>query len=302
MPQDADMKLNSALSSSRHDASSSSSSSTTNNREREICRDHQRGSCPRGDKCPFIHKRRAPRRDASSSGGGGGGRGVRQTGGPVLSLPRDVCRDFTQRNDCPRGETCPYLHPLPLTHLRVDDSRPPVICRDYLIRECPRQPCPYLHTQDVVSVCRNALRGACSRSDDDCPFHHLKTHPRMTEEPCRDFQRDGICPRGSSCPFGHVPEYVKICPGYRDGSCQNDLCPFHHGLSWRELHSSSPPSSSSSSSDPTLRKRRRIEEEEGDRIDILVEENELLTEEVKILRQENRKLRQALRDADIDFN
>lgn len=297
------MKLNSALGAARDGSSS--------NQRTEICRDFQRGACPRGDKCPFIHKRRTTRN--TEGGGREGGRGARGeyrggggnavVRGPVMSLPRDVCRDFTQRNDCPRGEACPYLHPLPLTHLRADDARPPIICRDYLIRgDCPRQPCPYLHTQDVVSVCRNSLRGACGRQE-DCPFHHLKTHPRMTsDEVCRDFQRDGVCPRGAACPFGHVPEYVKICPGYRDGSCQNEQCPFHHGLSWRELHSGVSSSSSLSSSDSSVRKRRRVDEEDASRIDILVNENELLTEEVKLLRQENRELRQALKDADIEFN
>lgn len=78
-------------------------------REGEVCRDFNRGHCPRGKNCPYVH---AYTREKT-----------------------EICRDFN-RGECPRGRNCPYLHEFVKTE----------VCRDYNRGECPRgRSCPYLH-------------------------------------------------------------------------------------------------------------------------------------------------------------
>lgn len=85
----------------------------------EVCRDFQRGHCPRAPRCSFLHV--AP--DPSQA----------VPGNPLR--PREVCRDF-RRGSCPRGSSCSFMHFL----------NGKQVCRDFNRGTCPRgADCNFVH-------------------------------------------------------------------------------------------------------------------------------------------------------------
>eukprot|EP01112_Ceratiomyxa_fruticulosa_P012279 TRINITY_DN3391_c0_g1_i1.p1 TRINITY_DN3391_c0_g1~~TRINITY_DN3391_c0_g1_i1.p1 ORF type:complete len:263 (+),score=36.48 TRINITY_DN3391_c0_g1_i1:100-888(+) len=245
---------------------------------KEICRDFKRGPCPRGADCPYLHRKRK-------------------------DLSVEICRDYSIRGNCPRKGTCPYRHPKNVlknidiysasTHsFGAGNTAPALFCHDYLVGKCLKgSKCPHLHSRDRVEVCRNYLRGSCTK--DDCELHHPYTVDKIGEI-CRDYQTEVGCLRGEKCPFVHVPGSVEVCRDYMKGECTRHQCAFHHPIPL-----------SPSSSDSNKRKRNYDGEKERDReressrsyngdssdIHRLRDEIRQLREENKSLRQENNSLR-----------
>lgn len=86
-------------------------------RSSEICRDFQRGHCPRSGHCPFIHKELA-------------------SGELPPRARREPCRDFLRTGRCPRGARCSYTH-------QVGGKD---VCRDFNRGNCPRgNDCTFAH-------------------------------------------------------------------------------------------------------------------------------------------------------------
>jgi regulator of replication initiation timing len=54
----------------------------------EVCRDFNRGECPRGRNCPYLHRYIPTLKPGQSA---------------------EVCRDYN-RGECSRGNDCPYVH------------------------------------------------------------------------------------------------------------------------------------------------------------------------------------------------
>lgn len=111
----------------------------------ELCRDWARynGDCPRGVGCQYLH-----------------------------GNPGDICRDFTRRGRCYRGDNCPFAH-----HVTAESK--PEVCMKFLRGECTRgQNCPYIHSTHGMDqqqpqqpeACRKFLRGECERVN--CRYFH----------------------------------------------------------------------------------------------------------------------------------
>jgi len=111
---------------------------------------------------------------------------------PIIKT--DLCRDWARFNgDCPRGASCQYLH-----------GNPGDICRDFSRRgRCYRgDNCPFSHQvqADKPEVCMKFLKGECTRGQ-SCLYSHT-THRDRTQEVCRKFLR-GECTRGANCTYLH---------------------------------------------------------------------------------------------------
>jgi len=250
---------------------------------KEVCRDYQRGSCPRGSQCPFRHVRPATPQGHPQQ--------------PRDSVP-EICRDLTIRGLCPRGRDCPFIHPAQ-SKVHVQGSPTQEICRDYMRGECTRDRCPFLHTDSVVQVCRDYIRGECDRGS-SCPYHHITSYRGVRAEPCKDFAR-GLCERGNSCPRAHVPEYVEICRNNLRGLCtKGSRCAFHHSDGGSNGVVSP---MDTSDNRPIKRKREARESNSGgkkerestkdlldEELDVALRNRELLDEN-KTLREENSSLR-----------
>lgn len=86
--------------------------------EKQICRDFQRGHCPRGVRCHFMHIPPDPSKPQLPS-----------------MRPRELCRDF-RRGNCSRGAGCPFLH-------YINGKQ---VCRDFNRGGCPRKnECHFVH-------------------------------------------------------------------------------------------------------------------------------------------------------------
>jgi hypothetical protein len=94
--------------------------------------------------------------------------------------PGDICRDFTRRGRCYRGDNCPFTHQVPA------DAKPEV-CMKFLKGECTRgQNCLYLHSRDrSQEVCRKYLRNECTRGA-NCNYSHPPFNA-ATEEGKREY-------------------------------------------------------------------------------------------------------------------
>lgn len=222
-------------------------------RGNEVCRDFQRGYCPRGDRCWFKHvpsETQVPENDLAAPGI------VANLGG------RPLCRDYI-RGHCRRGVECPYFH------VKGGER-----CRDFeRMQDCRRGIfCPFLHvslqTRTPVSPVSPGLipvksnyvfereggvyerglpnnqffRGdsAARRQYDPYQRPISKPQPQLNDlkapivktELCRDWARfNGDCPRGASCQYLHGNP-GDICRDFtRRGRCfRGDSCPFSHQI------------------------------------------------------------------------
>jgi len=157
-----------------------------------------------------------------------------------------------------------------------------------------------LHSDSVVQVCRDFIRGECERGS-SCPYHHMLNYRGPVADPCRDYQR-GLCEMGNACPHAHVPEYVEICRLHMRGSCpRGSACHFHHLPTARADDESMDISDSVRPSKRTKREgggapkreRERDSSSKGDldeELDVAAK-NRDLSDENKSLREENSSLR-----------
>jgi len=123
----------------------------------ELCRDWARfnGDCPRGAGCQYLH-----------------------------GNPGDICRDFSRRGRCFRGDSCPFTH-------QIAAESKPELCMKFQKGECNRgQACPYIHAHRSPNgtgqpeVCRKFLRGQCDRGANCNYFHPMedaKQYPEAAE-------------------------------------------------------------------------------------------------------------------------
>merc|ERR1711879_149643 len=119
-------------------------------RSEEYCRDFQRGHCPRGLHCPFVHK------DPPDE----------------LQRRKEACRDFL-RGNCPRGIRCIYSH-------QVEGKE---ICRDFNRGNCPRgSECTYSHTLLAPGRDSPPPREPPPEHDDERYNSTLRKRPRYDYE------------------------------------------------------------------------------------------------------------------------
>lgn len=141
----------------------------------EICKDFIKGRCRRSPSdCKYAHP-------ASS---------VAIEENKVI-----VCFD-SLRDRCSRGSTCRYYHPSPAIHMSMQEAagiqpspaplghRVDAVCKDFVRGRCTREAdeCRYAHHAptagegDSVIVCADHLRGKCER--DSCKYFHAPCHLR----------------------------------------------------------------------------------------------------------------------------
>eukprot|EP01018_Ginkgo_biloba_P019351 Gb_26006 [translate_table: standard] len=175
-----------------------------------ICKDFTRGRCRRSPlDCKYAHPP------------------------PSVAIEEDkvtVCYD-SLRDRCSRGLTCRYYHPPPHIRLlmqeasgiqpspaplgfQVDAIRPPNLLFGPLGLQHPLPVLTSPHsvksvTKPSIEVCRDYVRGRCSREADECRYAH---HPPTAGEGdytivCQDYLR-GKCER-DSCRYFHAPEHLR---------------------------------------------------------------------------------------------
>ncbi|GAK67178.1 uncharacterized protein PAN0_017d5404 [Moesziomyces antarcticus] len=174
--------------------------------------------------------------------------------GVKLDNDAQICPDYAERLQCPRGAACPRRHVKPsqlnfLPHgsnaLRDPNKR--TVCKHWLRGLCKKgEQCDYLHEYDMrrIPECRfYATFGFCN-SGDDCLYLHVD--PAIKRRECERYNR-GFCPKGPLCPKKHIRRIA--CPLYLAGFCpQGAECPRGHIKSM-------PPSTSSRSNSPILTHR-----------------------------------------------
>lgn len=170
----------------------------------EICKDFFKGRCKRlPSDCKYAH--------------------------PVSTVAVEenkvtVCFD-SLRDRCSRGSTCRYYHPspairvsmqeaagirpspVPLGH-QVDVIRPSNI---FLGPRGPPHPLPVLRspssvknmTKPLVEICRDFVRGRCTREADECRYAH-------------------------HAPTAGEGDYVIVCSDHLRGKCERDSCRYFH--------------------------------------------------------------------------
>ena len=86
-------------------------------KERNLCFDFQKGTCTRGDDCPWVHEKQklTPKAKAKASAkpGGGKGRGKGKKGKSRSNSPKpnkDTPCPFLARGHCKMGDKCGYKH------------------------------------------------------------------------------------------------------------------------------------------------------------------------------------------------
>lgn len=271
-------------------------------RANEVCRDFQRGYCPRGDRCWFKHvpsENQSQDADLSAPGivASLGGRALcrdyirghcrRGVECPFFHVKGgERCRDFERLQDCRRGIFCPFLHvsvqsrttgspgspgllpikpnfgferesesvydrslppqyfprrqfdPYARVPKPVTEMKPAVIktelCRDWarFNGDCPRgASCQYLHG-NPGDICRDfSRRGRCYRGD-NCPFSH-QVAPEVKPEVCMKFLK-GECTRGQSCLYSHSASHrpergQDVCRKFLRGECtRGSTCNYYH--------------------------------------------------------------------------
>eukprot|EP01127_Copromyxa_protea_P008138 TRINITY_DN185_c0_g2_i6.p1 TRINITY_DN185_c0_g2~~TRINITY_DN185_c0_g2_i6.p1 ORF type:complete len:273 (+),score=38.41 TRINITY_DN185_c0_g2_i6:692-1510(+) len=91
--------------SSTDSATTNSSTAKRANKSEEICRDFQRGKCPRGADCPYKHKKKsngATKKEESSE--------KPQTPSDVGKPSKKLCRLFKETGTCHFGDDCKFSH------------------------------------------------------------------------------------------------------------------------------------------------------------------------------------------------
>lgn len=171
-----------------------------------------------------------------------------------LDNDAQLCPDYSERLQCPRGASCPRRHVKP-SHLNflppgstaLRDPNKRTVCKHWLRGLCKKgDQCDYLHEYDMRKIpeCRfYATFGFCN-SGDDCLYLHVD--PAIKRRECERYNR-GFCPKGPLCPKKHVRRVA--CPLYLAGFCPE-------GLDCTRGHiKSTPPSSASRSTSPILTHR-----------------------------------------------
>ncbi|TKY88070.1 hypothetical protein EX895_003166 [Sporisorium graminicola] len=171
-----------------------------------------------------------------------------------LDNDAQLCPDYSERLQCPRGASCPRRHVKP-SHLNflpqgstaLRDPNKRTVCKHWLRGLCKKgDQCDYLHEYDMrrIPECRfYATFGFCN-SGDDCLYLHVD--PAIKRRECEKYNR-GFCPKGPLCAKKHIRRVA--CPLYLTGFCPQGLeCPRGH-------IKSTPPSSASRSNSPILTHR-----------------------------------------------
>lgn len=180
-----------------------------------LCKDFTRGRCSRND-CRFAHTSNT--------------NGIERTDeGEMVT----VCNDFL-RARCARGAACRYFHPPahlvgslatkvgitpapdgPLVDLPPYAGMAPSIAEMYTpappayLAYPPMAPPARMFTRPALEVCRDFLKGRCTRDSSACRYAH--TQPSEGEGSrvtvCQDFLKNR-CER-STCRFFHPDEHLK---------------------------------------------------------------------------------------------
>ncbi|KAG0613972.1 hypothetical protein M758_6G142000 [Ceratodon purpureus] len=200
-------------------------------RPRGVCYSFQRGDCSNGDSCRFLHEKQEEKPRgvcyAFQRGDCSNGDSCRFLHEKQEERPRRVCYAF-QRGDCPNGDDCKFLH-------EKQEERPRGVCYAFQRGDCSRgDSCRFSHEKQegrVQEVCRAFQRGDCSRGD-SCRFAHDKQDDSRPREVCRAFQR-GDCSRGDSCRYAHDKQDDsrprEVCRAFQRGDCsRGDSCRYAH--------------------------------------------------------------------------
>ena len=120
-----------------------------------------------------------------------------------LDNDAQICPDYSERLQCPRGASCPRRHVKP-SHLNflpngstaLRDPNKRTVCKHWLRGLCKKgDQCDYLHEYDMrrIPECRfYATFGFCN-SGDDCLYLHVDAAIKRRE--CEKYNR-GFCPKG----------------------------------------------------------------------------------------------------------
>ena len=101
-----------------------------------------------------------------------------------------VCRDYV-RGACTRGDTCPYLFFLSYLHSSF---------------QLPTYSFAHLY---IAHISLSSSLSCIMIIFDNISYHHVINFQATDAEFCRDFKK-GVCTRGATCPYVHVPEYPII--------------------------------------------------------------------------------------------
>ncbi|GLJ24951.1 hypothetical protein SUGI_0477560 [Cryptomeria japonica] len=175
----------------------------------DVCRDFSKGRCKRSPlDCKYAHP------------------------SPAVAVEENkvtVCFD-SLRDRCLRGITCRYYHPSPRIRVSLQEAagiqpttaplgyRVDAIRSSNLFFGPPGLPHPLpvlspppLKTMNKLSVevCRDYVRGRCSREADECRYaHHAPTAGQGDHVTvCADYLR-GRCER-NSCRYFHAPDHLR---------------------------------------------------------------------------------------------
>lgn len=145
-----------------------------------------------------------------------------------LDNDAQICPDYAERLQCPRGASCPRRHVKP-SHLNflppgstaLRDPNKRTVCKHWLRGLCKKgDQCDYLHEYDMrrIPECRfYATFGFCN-SGDDCLYLHVDAAIKRRE--CEKYNR-GFCPKGPNCPKKHIRRVA--CSLYLAGFCPEGL-------------------------------------------------------------------------------
>lgn len=193
--------------------------------KRSICKFWQQGKCQRGIECTFAHGSRELGTPISGPRGAslvmqvpicppkGKGKGK----GCALALPaeapkRTLCK-FWQEGRCEKGELCTWAHGIEEVGTMPGVRQPEAeLLNDFKSPDTLRR-----------TICKFWLQNRCSKAPGQCTFAHgdqeIGTHAPLDEAvslpvgspilalapaPQCKFFAEGICKKGSSCPFAHV--------------------------------------------------------------------------------------------------
>lgn len=117
-----------------------------------------------------------------------------------LDNDAQICPDYAERLQCPRGASCPRRHvkPSELNFLPAGSTA--------------------LRDPNKRTVCKHWLRGLCKKGD-QCDYLHEFDMRRIPE--CRFYATFGFCNNGDECLYLHVDKAIKRkeCEKYTRGFC-----------------------------------------------------------------------------------
>ena len=100
------------------------------------------------------------------------------------------------------------------------------ICKNYMHSTCRTHPCKFSHDLSQAQSCKQFQKDGFCPKGNSCDFLHRNNQHLRGLLVCQKFLQDNYCPQNKNCPYKHAKI---LCRNFQMGFCQ-------HGVKCREVH------------------------------------------------------------------